>query len=115
MQTGQAYQLTAPDGGNNDEGLVYEVVATDNAGNSTTTKITLYRRHRVLILSDRNDPSSTILHLGVPHGSELELPFDHLPKEAYFVDWDNEDIKISRGRIITITSASSTRTGSSFR
>ena len=97
VQTGQAYQLTAPDGGNNDKGLVYEVVVTDNAGNSTTTKITLYRRHRVLILSDRNDPSSAILHLGVPHGSELELPFDHLPKEAYFVDWDNEDIKISRG------------------
>ena len=97
VQTGQAYQLTAPDGGNNDEGLVYEVVVTDNAGNSTTTKITLYRRHRVLILSDRNDPSSAILHLGVPHGFELELPFDHLPKEAYFVDWDNEDIKISRG------------------
>ena len=43
VQTGQAYQLTAPDGGNNDEGLVYEVVVTDNAGNSTTTKITLYR------------------------------------------------------------------------
>ena len=96
-QTGQAYQLTAPDGGNNDEGFVYEVVATDNAGNSTTTTIRLYRRHRVLILSDRNDPSSAILHLGVPHGFELELPFDHLPKEAYFVDWDNEDIKISRG------------------
>ena len=97
VQTGQAYQLTAPDGGNNDEGLVYEVVATDNAGNSTTTTIRLYRRHRVLILSDRNDPSSAIFHLGVPHGLELELPFDHLPKEAYFVDWDNEDIKISRG------------------
>ena len=97
VQTGQAYQLTAPDGGNNDEGFVYEVVATDNAGNSTTTTIRLYRRHRVLILSDRNDPSSAILHLGVPHGYELELPFDHLPKEAYFVDWDNEDIKISRG------------------
>ena len=97
VQTGQAYQLTAPDGGNNDEGLVYEVVVTDNAGNSTTTTIRLYRRHRVLILSDRNDPSSAILHLGVPHGSELELPFDHLPKEAYFVDWNNEDIKISRG------------------
>ena len=97
VQTGQAYQLTAPDGGNNDEGLVYEVVVTDNAGNSTTTTIRLYRRHRVLILSDRNDPSSAIFHLGVPHGSELELPFDHLPKEAYFVDWNNEDIKISRG------------------
>ena len=97
VQAGQVYHLTAPNGGNNDEGFVYEVVATDNAGNSTTTTIRLYRRHRVLILSDRNDPSSAILHLGVPHGFELELPFDHLPKEAYFVDCDNEDIKISRG------------------
>ena len=97
VQAGQVYHLTAPNGGNNDEGFVYEVVATDNAGNSTTTTIRLYRRHRVLILSDRNDPSSAIFHLGVPHGFELELPFDHLPKEAYFVDCDNEDIKISRG------------------
>ena len=96
VQTGQTYQLTAPDGGNNDEGFVYEVVATDNAGNSTTTTIRLYRRHRVLILSDRNDPSSAILHLGVPHGFELKLPFNHLPKEAYFVDLDNENIKIYR-------------------
>ena len=96
VQTGQVYHLTAPNGGNNDEGFVYEVVATDNAGNSTTTTIRLYRRHRVLILSDRNDPSSAILHLGVPHGFELKLPFDHLPKEAYFVDLDNENIKIYR-------------------
>ncbi len=96
VQAGQVYHLTAPNGGNNDEGFVYEVVATDNAGNSTTTTIRLYRRHRVLILSDRNDPSSAILHLGVPHGSELKLPFDHLPKEAYFVDLDNENIKIYR-------------------
>jgi uncharacterized repeat protein (TIGR02543 family) len=97
VQSGQVYQLTAPDGGNGDEGLWHEIVVTDKAGNSTTAKVRVYRRHRVLILSDRNDPSSAILHLGVPHGSELELPFDHLPKEAYFVDWDNEDIKISRG------------------
>ena len=96
VQAGQVYHLTAPDGGNNDEGFVYEVVATDNAGNSTTTTIRLYRRHRVLILSDRNDPSSAILHLGVPHGFELKLPFNHLPKEAYFVDLDNENIKIYR-------------------
>ena len=95
-QSGQVYQLTAPDGGNGDEGLWHEIVVTDKAGNSTTAKVRVYRRHRVLILSDRNDPSSAILHLGVPHGYELELPFDHLPKEAYFVDWDNEDIKISR-------------------
>ena len=97
VQSGQVYQLSAPDGGNGDEGLWHEIVVTDKAGNSTTAKVRVYRRHRVLILSDRNDPSSAILHLGVPHGYELELPFDHLPKEAYFVDWDNEDIKISRG------------------
>ncbi len=97
VQAGQVYHLTAPNGGNNDEGFVYEVVVTDNAGNSTTTTIRLYRRHRVLILSDRNDPSSAILHLGVPHGFELKLPFNHLPKEAYFVDLDNENIKIYRG------------------
>ena len=97
VQTGQAYQLTAPDGGNGDEGLWHEIVVTDKAGNSTTAKVRVYRRHRVLILSDRNDPSSAILHLGVPHGFELELPFDHLPKEAYFVDLDNENIKIYRG------------------
>ena len=96
VQAGQVYHLTAPNGGNNDEGFVYEVVATDNAGNSTTTTIRLYRRPRVLILSDRNDPSSIILNLGVPHRSELKLPFDHLPKEAYFVDLDNENIKIYR-------------------
>ena len=97
VQSGQVYQLSAPDGGNGDEGLWHEIVVTDKAGNRTTAKVRVYRRLRVLILSDRNDPSSAILHLGVPHGYELELPFDHLPKEAYFVDWDNEDIKISRG------------------
>ena len=96
VQSGQVYQLTAPDGGNGDEGLWHEIVVTDKAGNSTTAKVRVYRRHRVLILSDRNDPSSAILHLGVPHGFELKLPFDHLPKEAYFVDLDNENIKIYR-------------------
>ena len=96
VQSGQVYQLSAPDGGNGDEGLWHEIVVTDKAGNSTTAKVRVYRRHRVLILSDRNDSSSAILHLGVPHGYELELPFDHLPKEAYFVDLDNENIKIYR-------------------
>ena len=32
----------------------------------------------------------------MPHGFELKLPFNHLPKEAYFVDLDNENIKIYR-------------------
>ena len=96
VQSGQVYQLTAPDGGNGDEGLWHEIVVTDKAGNSTTAKVRVYRRHRVLILSDRNDPSSAIPHLGVPHGYELKPPFDHLPKEAYFVDLDNENIKIYR-------------------
>ena len=35
-QDGPTYRLPAPDGGNNDAGAEYTVVATDNAGNETT-------------------------------------------------------------------------------
>ena len=92
-QTGPTYQLAAPDGGNNDEGLVYEIVATDNAGNSTTAKVRVYRRHRVLFVEDRNDWSKKFAEVGVPHGFDLDFPFS-LPKEAYFIDLDDESIKI---------------------
>ena len=93
-QTGPTYHLTAPDGGNNDEGLVYEVVATDHVGNSATAKVRLYRRHRVLFVEDRD--LTKYIELGVPHGFDLDFPFNHLPKEAYFVDLDDESIKIYR-------------------
>ena len=39
------YSLPAPDGGNNDAGAEYTVVATDNAGNETKTTVRIYRRH----------------------------------------------------------------------
>ena len=92
VQAGQIYQLTAPDGGNNDEGLVYEIVVTDNAGNSTTARVRVYRRHRVLFVEDR-DRSKKYAEVGTPHGFDLDFPFN-LPKEAYFVDLDDESIKI---------------------
>ena len=94
VQSGQVYQLTAPDGGNGDEGLWHEIVVTDKAGNSTTAKVRVYRRHRVLFVEDRN--LTRYIELGVPHGFDLDFPFS-LPKEAYFIDLDNENIKISRG------------------
>lgn len=42
---GSFYSLPAPDGGNNDAGAEYTVVATDNAGNETTVTVRTYRRH----------------------------------------------------------------------
>ena len=42
---GSFYSLPAPDGGNNDAGAEYTVVATDNAGNETTATVRTYRRH----------------------------------------------------------------------
>ena len=91
VQSGQVYQLSAPDGGNGDEGLWYEIVVTDRAGNSTTAKVRVYRRHRVLFVEDRN--LTRYIELGVPHGFDLDFPFS-LPKEAYFVDLGDEKIKV---------------------
>ena len=42
---GSFYSLPAPDGGNNDAGAEYTVVATDNAGNETTATVRTYRRY----------------------------------------------------------------------
>ena len=44
-QDGPTYRLPAPDGGNNNAGAEYTVVATDNAGNETTATVRTYRRH----------------------------------------------------------------------
>lgn len=91
VQSGQVYQLTAPDGGNGDEGLWHEIVVTDKAGNRTTAKVRVYRRHRVLFVEDRN--LTRYIELGVPHGFDLDFPFS-LPKEAYFIDLDDERIRV---------------------
>ena len=42
-QDGPTYRLPAPDGGNNDAGAEYTVVATDNAGNETTATVRTYK------------------------------------------------------------------------
>ena len=42
-QDGPTYRLPAPDGGNNDAGAKYTVVATDNAGNETTATVRTYK------------------------------------------------------------------------
>ena len=92
-QSGQVYQLTAPDGGNGDEGLWYEIVVTDKAGNSATAKVRVYRRHRVLFVEDR-ERTKKYIEVGAPHGRVLDFPFN-LPKEAYFIDLDDKSIKVS--------------------
>ena len=91
-QSGQVYQLTAPDGGNGDEGLWYEIVVTDKAGNSAMAKVRVYRRHRVLFVEDR-ERTKKYIEVGAPHGFVLDFPFN-LPKEAYFIDLDDESIKV---------------------
>ena len=51
-QDGPTYRLPVPDGGNNDAGAEYTVVATDNAGNETTATVRTYRRHHEHSYSD---------------------------------------------------------------
>ena len=68
---GSTYSLPAPDGGNNDAGNEYTVVATDNAGNQTTATVTVYRRHRVQVLS--LDGSKTYVDKLLAHNEYLIL------------------------------------------
>ena len=86
VQTGQAYQLTAPDGGNNDAGAEHTVVATDNAGNTTMATVKIYRRHHVKVISpDGNGTASASPDKAVA-GTEITLTAT--PKEDYrFKEW----------------------------
>ena len=76
---GSTYSLPAPDGGNNDAGNEYTVVATDNAGNQTTATVTVYRRHRVQVISP--DRSKTYVDKLLAHNEYLILTMK-LPKDA---------------------------------
>ena len=71
LQTGPTYRLPAPDGGNNDAGNEYTVVATDNAGNETTATVRTYRRHHVKVISQ--DGKKTYADLMLPHNEYLVL------------------------------------------
>ena len=76
---GSPYSLPAPDGGNNDAGNEYTVVATDNAGNRTTATVTVYRRHRVQVISP--DRSKTYVDKLLAHNEYLILTMK-LPEDA---------------------------------
>ena len=70
-QAGPTYRLPAPDGGNDDAGAEYTVVATDNAGNETTATVRTYRRHHVKVISP--DGKKTYADLMLPHNEYLVL------------------------------------------
>ena len=61
-QDGPTYRLPAPDGGNNDAGAEYTVVATDNAGNETTATVRTYRRHHEHSYSDWSNDGTSHWH-----------------------------------------------------
>ena len=85
-QTGPIYRLPAPDGGNNDAGAEYTVIATDNAGNETTATVRTYRWHHVKVISpDGNGTASASPDKAVA-GTEITLTAT--PKEDYrFKEW----------------------------
>ena len=86
-QTGPTYRLPAPDGGNNDAGAKYTVVATDNAGNETTATVRTYRWHHVKVISpDGNGTASASPDKAVA-GTEITLTAK--PVEGYrFKEWE---------------------------
>ena len=77
---GSTYQLPAPDGGNNDAGNKYTVVATDNAGNTTAATVTVYRRHKVTVV-DKRDESKKYAEMELPHNEYLVLTMK-MPESA---------------------------------
>ena len=87
-QDGPTYRLPAPDGGNNDAGAEYTVVATDNAGNETTATVRTYRWHHVKVISP--DGKKTYADLMLPHNEDLVLQI-RLPADASAMLTDQAD------------------------
>ena len=95
-QDGPTYRLPAPDGGNNDAGAEYTVVATDNAGNETTATVRTYRWHHTVTFDanggsepeDLPEEVTTAMPAKkVLHGSEYYLP------ECEFIAPENQQFK----------------------
>ena len=87
-QTGPTYHLPAPDGGNNDAGAEYTVVATDNAGNETKATVRTYRRHHYTVTFDSTGGSEVIEKtMAVTYGEQLgDMPVPR--REGYvFLGW----------------------------
>ena len=85
-QAGPTYRLPAPDGGNNDAGAEYTVVATDNAGNETTATVRTYRQHHVKVISPDGNGTASASPAKAVAGAEITL--SATPKTGYhFKEW----------------------------
>ena len=86
-QDGPTYRLPAPDGGNNDAGAEYTVVATDNAGNKTTATVRTYRRHHYTITFDTAG-GSTVAPITQDYGTNITAPAAPTREGYTFIGWD---------------------------
>ena len=86
-QNGPTYRLPAPDGGNNDAGAEYTVVATDNAGNETKATVRTYRRHHYTMTFDTVG-GSEIAPITQDYGTAITTPADPTREGYTFIGWD---------------------------
>ena len=86
-QTGPTYHLPAPDGGNNDAGAEYTVVATDNAGNETKATVRTYRQHHYTVTFDTVG-GSEIAPITQDYGTAITTPADPTREGYTFIGWD---------------------------
>ena len=113
-QDGPTYRLPAPDGGNNDAGAEYTVVATDNAGNETTATVRIYRRHHTVTFDanggsepeDLPEEVTTAMPAKkVLHGSEYSLPECEFiaPEGKQFKAWEIDGTEYPVNAPVTVT------------
>ena len=101
-QTGPTYHLPAPDGGNNDAGAEYTVVATDNAGNETKATVRTYRRHHYTITFDTVG-GSEIAPITQDYGTAITTPADPTREGYTFIGWDKAIPTTMPAENVTIT------------
>ena len=108
------YSLPAPDGGNNDAGAEYTVVATDNAGNETTATVRTYRWHHTVTFDanggsepeDLPEEVTTAMPAKkVLHGSEYYLPECEFiaPENQQFKAWQIDGTEYPVNAPVTVT------------
>ena len=113
-QTGPTYRLPAPDGGNNDAGAKYTVVATDNAGNETTATVRTYRWHHTVTFDanggsepeDLPEEVTTAMPAKkVLHGSACYLPECEFiaPEGKQFKAWQIDGTEYPVNAPVTVT------------
>ena len=113
-QDGPTYRLPAPDGGNNDAGAEYTVVATDNAGNETTATVRTYRWHHTVTFDanggsepeDLPEEVTTAMPAKkVLHGSEYSLPECEFiaPEGKQFKAWEIDGTEYPVNAPVTVT------------